>query len=876
MAALNTAFKFTEKKSNTTPYVSIPRNIKESLNIDKVHKSGIFKIEPGTGNVIYDACYIFEDISYHNQDLDKKTSTLEEVMKLFKSIKSQIKFTIANEQGDIQNFVKEIFHPIYGDDYPVIKAGVGRWINQKIDEGTRNIQRIMYLTVTVRATSFDEAHMYLNVLDTALQTIFTSLRSQLYRMSGEERLAVLQRILRLGGTGIVPRRLSPEHDGWKNQILPVYSKSEGDYLKINNRFVCVLFAQDYDAALDEEKVVHSLTDTLFPTYITLDIEPVPGRIIKDKVLNSHTNNERMIAQENSANINSQQYGKGPSYQLDKTRDELEGMLDKVDADDEGIFLGMLVVVPADTEDELEQRVETLQSLAVSNGYTLEPYRRMQRKALMTALPIGGRQVNNMRFLFTSSAVAWQPFYSRDLLDKGGFVFGLNRITKRLLIGNSKLLANPHSIVVGFTGSGKSYLVKEVNIAQPLIFTDDDILMIDPNNEAEVLVNESGGQYFDLTPQSPHKYNPFEVPLSVWNGDTLVRNRFVARKCEYAGRFASATMDGIPTTRIHRSYVENAVREMYEEYFTAGKYKNQPTWVTVLEKLKTYMEQVSMETEKKMLFDITKCLEMYVIGVYDMFAHPTNIDIHNRLTAFGLRDIPEEARKPIMLTLMHFVSSRIEQNQDTLRASRLIVDETQVLSKDDFTVDELLYAVETYRKIGGIVTLVMQNVTHALKHQKLSEMFANCGHKVFFDQGGVDAKELADIIQLSAEEYKKLSEGRIGYGVLVWNKDVYLMDCKMDEENELYPLFNTNFHEKAKEKSVVEKQREEEVLKEKICSLLVVTPMNEITLINMCTAGHGESKVHAALQELIEQQVIDKTEDGYCMHQEGVLNADTSK
>lgn len=857
MAALSTAFMFSKKKENTIPFVKIPRNVKESLNIDCACEDGIFKIEPGDGNVLYDACYVFEDISYKNQDEDKKVSTLLILMNLFKSIKNQIKFTIANEQADIDDFVSDIFKPIYGADYPVVEKGIGRWINQKIDEGTRNINRVMYLTITVRANSYEEAKSYVHTIDTTLQLIFSSLRSKLYRMSGEERLAVLQRILRMGGTSILPTKLSPDYDGWKNQILPVYTKSEGDYLTINNsKHVCVLFAQDYAAKLDEEKVVHSLLDTVFPVYITLDIEPVPGNMVKDKIEYNHQNNERMIAQENEANINARQYGKATSYRLSKKESELEGMIDQVDDDDEGLFLGMLVVVPADSEEELVERVEILQQLAYTNGgYTLQPYMRKQRKALSTALPIGGRQVNNMRFLLTSSAIAWQPFFSRDLNEPNGVVMGRNRNTGRLLRGDRKSLPNPHCIVIGYTGSGKSFYIKIVDIAQPLVFTDDDIIMIDPNNEAMQFIMDCHGGYFDLTPQSQHYYNIFEVPEYVWNGDSLVRNRFVARKSEFGGRFVSACMEGIATTRIHRSYVEDVIKEMYEEYFAAGKYNYQPTLFNVLEKLKVYMEKVEMDTEKKMLFDIVKCLEPYVTGVYDMFAHPTNIDITNRLTGFGLMHIPKNDRKPIMLALMHLVSSRIEENQGILKACRLIVDETQVLTKDEFTVSELLYAVETYRKVGGIVTMAMQNVTHALNHEDLCKMFFNCGCKVFFDQGGVDANQISQIVNMSKEEWKKLSEGVVGHAVLVWNKDVYLLDGKMDKENELYPSFNTDFHEKAQQQKEIEEHSEEFVLRKQILSLLSVHPLNERTLKNMCTAEHAESTFEEALQELLSEKLI---------------------
>lgn len=43
-----------------------------------------FKIEPMTGEAMYDQSYVFEDINYVNKDTSKKDSTLLEIMTLLK------------------------------------------------------------------------------------------------------------------------------------------------------------------------------------------------------------------------------------------------------------------------------------------------------------------------------------------------------------------------------------------------------------------------------------------------------------------------------------------------------------------------------------------------------------------------------------------------------------------------------------------------------------------------------------------------------------------------------------------------------------------------------------------------------------------------
>ena len=88
------------------------------------------------------------------------------------------------------------------------------------------------------------------------------------------------------------------------------------------------------------------------------------------------------------------------------------------------------------------------------------------------------------------------------------------------------------------------------------------------------------------------------------------------------------------------------------------------------------------------------------------------------------------------------------------------------------------------------------MTRAIENPELRDMFSNCDFKVFLDQGGVDAKTIAQIQEFSTQEYESLSTAVPGYGVLVWEKQVFLLDARIAKENILYQKFSTNFHEKA--------------------------------------------------------------------------------
>ena len=183
-------------------------------------------------------------------------------------------------------------------------------------------------------------------------------------------------------------------------------------------------------------------------------------------------------------------------------------------------------------------------------------------------------------------------------------------------------------------------------------------------------------------------------------------------------------------------------------------------------------------------------------------YPSNVSLNRRMIGFGMSNVPENNWEAVMVTILHYLSIRMDYNKKFQKATHLVIDETQVISKKPGSARQLNNAVITFRKFGGIVTMAMQNVTAALSNQTLIELFQNCSYKTFLDQGGVDAQSLAAIQEFSAKEFKALSSGNVGEGVMVWNKKVVMFDALISKENVLYKNYSTNFHEKAKEQKML--------------------------------------------------------------------------
>ena len=324
------------------------------------------------------------------------------------------------------------------------------------------------------------------------------------------------------------------------------------------------------------------------------------------------------------------------------------------------------------------------------------------------------------------------------------------------------------------------------------------------------------------------------------------------------------MTNILFTQEHATVVSRATRKMFDKIFAQKRLKKQATLRMLREEIKLELENAKDDYDRSIIKPIYNSLEEYTEGSCDMLAYPSTVRLDNRMIGFGLKNVPPDNWEPVMVTVMHYTSTRMEYNQEAQRATHFIVDETQVVSRKGTSAEQLNTAVATFRKYGGICTMAMQNITAALENKMLKELFSNCNYKCFLDQGGADANALAQIQELSQTEFNALNSEEVGKGVMVWGKKVVLFDAKISKENELYPLINTNFHEKAKEaEKKKQKQRQEQQesndrIEEIILQMAELAPVTVRDLLSVLEITQEEAEKQ--LSFLCQQGYLIKTEE----------------
>ena len=145
------------------------------------------------------------------------------------------------------------------------------------------------------------------------------------------------------------------------------------------------------------------------------------------------------------------------------------------------FVGVTIILMAESKKELDSVCETVETIGKRNSCTIDTHYLKQREALNTALPIGVRQVETMRTLLTQSLAVLMPFNVQELNDSTGNYYGINQISKNVNIGNRKKLINGNGFVFGVPGSGKSFFCK-MEMGSVFLSGDDEIIVIDPMNE----------------------------------------------------------------------------------------------------------------------------------------------------------------------------------------------------------------------------------------------------------------------------------------------------------------------------------------------------------------------------------------------------------
>lgn len=759
----------------------------------RISENGIFELENKKGNHLFDKVYVFADVNFSIKDEDEKEEIFDLWCRILNSQNIPFKIVIANQNRNISRMKREMLLKKRGDKYDLFIEQYNHVILDKMDEGENSIEQVKYLVLSCEKPDYENAKSYFQMVETSLYLNYRKIGSTLIPLDAKERLRSLHAFYRLGkedefdfGWDLA---LNLRRD-WRNDVCGIYIKEEKDHLEMENRECCTLFLQKFSQNL-EDKFLTELTSVPFNTTTALDIIPVPSTAAWKIVEGIYMNIERAIQKQQDAHNKRNAFSSEVSYKKRREKEEVETYMDKMRSNDQKMFLlGLTVTITAQNMEMLHRHIDTIKNFASGYNMTFEIHTGKQMDAMLSTLPTAVRKIDTMRVLFTESTGIFMPFNVQELQHAKGIYYGINQVSKNILRGDRRCLKNGNGFVFGVPGSGKSFFVKFEMGQVYIMYMDADIIVVDPQNEYFEIAQFFDGQVINMSANTDNFVNPLWMPQRKQIRDT---GAFIADKSEFMFGICEQALKPETLSATHVAVIDRCVREIYQEIF-ASKSKNMesPTMTDFRKKLYEQQDpEVLMEARH-----LYAALETFVEGSLNMFAHQSNVEVDNRFVVYGLRDLGDSLRAMAMLVMIENIRTKIAYNQKKGRTTWVYVDEFHTLLNDEYSQRALEKLWKEVRKQGGFCTGITQNIMDCLLNKRTKTMISNSEFTVLLDQSSLDQADILDVIEVSESQLEYVTNSDPGTGLQRFGDKIVTFDITVPDDNPIYKMFNTNFHERA--------------------------------------------------------------------------------
>ena len=772
--------RFSEIKKASEPLYRTPKSVQETVEILKISEGGIFEVAEGR----YSKTYRFSDVNYATRTENEQESFFQKYCRCLNSFDCTFKITVNNKNRDIKTLRNEVMLGLRNDGFDEMRESYNRIIEEKILEGRQGIEQERYITVTVKRKNFEEAKAQFATIENTMLKSFAELGSRLTPLSGNERLRILHDYYRLGredefNFDIKKGRITGTD--FRNEICNSSIKYHPDYFQDEGKVGRVLFIKKYPTYLSD-RFFTELTFLPVHSITSVDVVPVPKDLTMKMLQKKYLGIESDIIKQQRTRNRNNDFSSDISYATRQKKRDIEEIMNNVRENDESLFyVSVTMIVMADNKEELNSICGTIDSIAKGVGCAVDICMYKQREAVNTTLPIGVRQIETMRTMLTQSLAVLMPFNVQELCDRDGIYYGVNQISRNIIVGNRKKLLNGNGFIFGVSGAGKSVQAK-MEMGSVLLSTDDNVIAVDPMNEYEDVTEKYNGTYINISTNTRNYINPMD--MDVWNLDVMDSKGWVRDKCQFMLSICEQIMKEI--TPQQRSIISRCVKDLYMD-IARSREKYVPTMEDLYNRL--------LEQEDKEARDVALGLEIFVTGALNIFNHQTNINVNNRFIVYGIRDLGESLAPLAMLVMMETIQQKIIENGERGKATWFYIDEVHVLLNSPFSAEYLRQMWKKVRKQGGLCTGITQNIVDLLMSETSTTMLSNSAFILLLNQSSKDIEKIVEALEISEEQLNYVIDSPSGCGLIKCGSRIVPFDNVIDKESELYRLYNTNMYEK---------------------------------------------------------------------------------
>lgn len=436
--------------------------------------------------------------------------------------------------------------------------------------------------------------------------------------------------------------------------------------------------------------------------------------------------------------------------LDTAYQDLEGLRDSLMQAQEKIFdVGVYITIFGDSSADLDKIESEIKSILESKLVYIKPALFQQESGYKSVLPIGDDQLEVHSKLNSSPLSSLFPFVSFDLTSDKGILYGINRHNSSLVLFDRFLLENYNSVTFAKAGSGKSYCTK-LEILRTLMF-DTEVIVIDPEKEYEYMAEATGGKYFNISLNSEHHINPFDLPIpgEGESASDILRSNII----NLVGLFR-IMLGGL--SQEEDAIIDRAISETYalKDITPESDFRNvEPPLLSDFELILAGMEGAESLVER---------LTKYTKGTWSGFINrPSNVDINKKFVVFSLRDMEDELKPVAMYIVTHYIWNAVRKN---LKKRLLVIDEAWWMMKSEDTASFLLGLAKRGRKYFLGLATITQDVDDFLKSPYGLPIITNSSIQILLKQSPSSIDNIQRTFNLTDEEKYLLLESDVGEGI----------------------------------------------------------------------------------------------------------------
>ena len=380
------------------------------------------------------------------------------------------------------------------------------------------------------------------------------------------------------------------------------------------------------------------------------------------------------------------------------------------------FLYAYVLVKAETEAELNFKINEVESILQASGMQTKKGNFRQLQIFNTCMPLGeqdkGIKSVTRRNVLTNGLLGTFPFISSSIYDRNGIYIGRNLYDNSLVFidrFDKEKYKNANMCIFGTSGAGKSYYTKLLLLRYNMIGMEQ--FVIDPEREYGSVCNIANGLLIKIGPAAKTYINILDIRKdSIEEG-----SGYLTTKLGKLRGFFSLLFDIVDEEQL--ALIEEKLIETYrdkginfDDNTLLKKDKNNKKYIFKEAEDMPTLEDLYNKLDNSQKY-IKNKLYPLVYGSLSFLNHQTNVELENKLIVADIYELGEDNLKYGMFLFVDLFWDKIKRNRNTNKA--IYLDEIWRLigvTSNQYVASFIYKIFKTIRKYGGSGVAITQDIS----------------------------------------------------------------------------------------------------------------------------------------------------------------------